>query len=612
MNNKRYALVMMVIALLFTSCSENESMNSSQEKLAQVSLSVGVENQMATRAISDGSGADKLVYAIYECTKDGDVMVVEKTEVSEGVNMSDGHAITVEGLLYGKTYRAIFWAQNSECESYEISEDMEVTVDYDGLNNDDARDAFFCSEVFEIDRLNFSKTFTLRRPFAQINVGCYEYEIEMAQELGFDVKRSSALIKNVPNMLDLKTTRTSGYVDLATAPARINKATAADATNNETTGDTNGDNENNEGIVDVSYGAAPLPTDILQVDLNGNGTIDEGEKFVYLSMCYILADGTTTGEETDKTDYDGRLTHEMSFTFYDYTEGESGNTLVFGLEAGLTDVPAQRNWRTNIVGQILSNERPIQPGVTFQVMIDPGYIDDIDENNGFYYSYEEDVVIENKNFVFESPGNSATFTSIAGQTVTMNNVTFSGNISHMDFGNYRDGGNYVDFNTVLNIVTIEELNINAAINKPVPPTGATGKLAVAAWLRGNSTLTGCTMTGTTCTNTAAYVCDAAVVNFSTATINTSTIGKLFVYEHANVTITGSTIGTIASMASKTTQGGKLVIANGTTVETIDVVINGTTNPNIEIQAGATVGTINFNGASQANFVNNGTVTTIND
>ena len=84
----------------------------------------------------------------------------------------------------------------------------------------------------------------------------------------------------------------------------------------------------------------------LHVDVNKDG---EKEYYRYLSMCYILADPVGS-------------THTMSFKFKDIE-----NDKLVGFSEGLENVPAKRNWRTNLVGQILTGP------ANFLVIIDPTY-----------------------------------------------------------------------------------------------------------------------------------------------------------------------------------------------------------------------------------------------
>ena len=116
---------------------------------------------------------------------------------------------------------------------------------------------------------------TLKRPFAQINVGCTDDDWNAAQASGINVQTSSVTVKDAATQLNV----IDGTVS---------------------------------GSQDVTYTAANIPTETLKVDADGDGT---KEDYKYLSMCYILPNETTTG--TAKT------TAGTEFTF----KPESGNSL---------------------------------------------------------------------------------------------------------------------------------------------------------------------------------------------------------------------------------------------------------------------------------------------
>ena len=60
------------VMLLATSCIFDEPIEVPVEDTVEVSFSLGLENGIGTRAISDGTTVDKLVYAIYKANPSGD------------------------------------------------------------------------------------------------------------------------------------------------------------------------------------------------------------------------------------------------------------------------------------------------------------------------------------------------------------------------------------------------------------------------------------------------------------------------------------------------------------------------------------------------------------
>ena len=85
-------------------------------------------NDCTTRAISDGTSADMLYYAIF--TESGEIVIPKATKKSvSGIVEGNGFIMTIT-LPEGLNYKAVFWAQNSSTKAYSISEDMNVSVDY--------------------------------------------------------------------------------------------------------------------------------------------------------------------------------------------------------------------------------------------------------------------------------------------------------------------------------------------------------------------------------------------------------------------------------------------------------------------------------------------------
>lgn len=579
---KNYLFGIMAIFAIMSavSCSVEDDSGIQPNNDVTIELNLNLEGGLHTRAISDGKSVDKLIYTLFD--ENGNI-VIEQCIEENLKDLLSGHKVSFT-VAKGHTYRAVFWAQNSDCNAYTVSEDMELTVDYSGLSNDESRDAFFgFADISTND--SEPKSITLRRPFAQVNLGGYPYDIELAEKFGVKITQSTIKVKDVPTTLNLYN---------GTIVSNSEDDEFIDNINNDYNINDGDDNNNNENIIlpidpyftDVEFNAGNVPTEKLLVDVDGNGVKEE---YVYLAMNYILADTTSS-------------THEMEFNLL------ASNGDVFSVSSGLGAVPVKRNWRTNIVGQYLTT------AVQVTIKVDNAFEDENIINNGAYYNYNEDTTIANHSFVFDCIDDSATFRSENNSTVTLKDVTFAGKVAHIDFGEYPD----VDFHTVLDGVKFDGITFASAINKELPPTGAKGLFGAAGWLRGKSELKNCVIKNSVCINPAALAVDLSVVNTSECTIDSSEIGKLHVYEHAQATITNSTIDIIYSAPLDTHNGGKLVIGPGCNIGTIEVIkVTSTSIPKIEIQAGATVGTINFYGqraTAEANgsFINNGTVTTIND
>ena len=301
MNKKLFLGMFAAAGMLFaTSCSNDELDMAQSGNEAQVTFSLAAEGGIATRAISDGTGAKKLVYAVYNA--DGELI---KTIANTDEN---GQIVDNSAFDNGRTEN--------------------VTIDYAGLNNDETRDAFFKAETFTVTG-NTEIDVVLKRPFAQINVGVYQTDWDAAKASGIEIEKSKVTIENAATSINLLT----GEV---------------------------------EGEQTVEYGFDIIPAqfvtpETLNVDLDKDGT---KENYVYLSMSYILANDETTGYATTTLE-------DLDFTFAPI----SGNNINFS--EGLNAVPVQRNWRTNIIGNILTGN------VTFNITIDPIY--DGEYNDGDAY-----------------------------------------------------------------------------------------------------------------------------------------------------------------------------------------------------------------------------------
>ncbi len=328
--NKKLLLEMFAASMLLfaTSCSNDTLENVKLSDEATVNFSLGVEGVAQTRAISDGKGADYLVYAVYD----------EKGLLMPDISQSENGLFKKEAafnelketvsltLAKGQTYTVVFWAQNKACTAYNTDNLTNVTIDYTAAsNNDDTRDAFFAAKTIEVTG-NAEIDVELKRPFAQLNVGVNSADWQEAVNSNVKIVSSEVQVNNVANAINLLTGKVSGEVS-------------------------------------VSYANATIPSDpdILNVDIDKNNKIavDGTESFHWISMSYLLVnDGSETGDKKALVD--------VEFTF----TPESGDKQPIVLK-DLNNVPVQRNYRTNILGKFLTGD------VTPQIVITPAYTNDL-------------------------------------------------------------------------------------------------------------------------------------------------------------------------------------------------------------------------------------------
>lgn len=310
--NKKCLFGMFSLAgmLLATSCSSEELIEQTSGDVATVSFAVNTEGASATRAISDGTSATKLYYAVYDVNG----KLLEEISKKDGVTgcsdltTANGHKITLP-LVKGQEYTVAFWAQEPAAPySVDIADNNQfnINMNYDNssqeLNNNEKRDAFFGTEVFTVMG-NVAKTVTLKRPFAQINVGTSDKDD--AIKAGFNVNEmtSKVVIKQAATTLDVITGDVSGQTD-------------------------------------VTYMEAARPTEALSVAQSD---------YTWLSMSYVLP-----SEKENST------TVSADFVF-----AAGGKTIT--LSDGLQNIPIQRNYRTNIIGNLLTKQ------IDFKVVVDKNF-----------------------------------------------------------------------------------------------------------------------------------------------------------------------------------------------------------------------------------------------
>lgn len=366
---KRFSIFLLMAAWLlsFASCSDQDNPSGSNGNEVEVTFALNLEgNHQVSRAISDGSQAKKLVYAVYD--ESGTALPVfpggrlQNVESVPQDMTSAAYPITIK-LAKGQTYTVAFWAQNPSCTAYNTDNLKAVTIEYENqnpMNNDEAWDAFYAAETITVQN-NETKTVTLKRALAQINVGVAEDEWAAATASGVTVTRSEATIKQVASTINLL----DGTVSTP---------------------------------VDMTWSQDVIPSERLLVDMDNDGT---PESYRYLSMTYILVnDGSPTGSAQATLE-------DASFTFY--ADGKAPITL----HEGLRSVPVRRNWRTNIIGQILTGD------VTFNIKIDPTY----DGNNNV-----EPLVVQtiaDANTAFDNGATSVSIASVDdnGGTIVLPKTT---------------------------------------------------------------------------------------------------------------------------------------------------------------------------------------------
>lgn len=293
--------VVAIVALFATSCVKEVAQTVNQDE-AIVTLAVqtpGLSTRVMT--LGDGTKATDLTYAIYDTN-----WKWLSTEKAEFVNSLET-TITLR-LVKNKYYNIVFWAQNPNvnCYSFNFQESAAsgatplVTVSYDNATaNDESRDAFFGQLLnLHVDG-NVNETVYLKRPFAQINFGNSVTDTATADKYGYDITATTTKTKF----------NTVAYNTLYLA---------------------SGDVENAQPL-SVEFTPAALPVDKVLETNQGN--------YDWLSMNYILWPA-----------------EEKSLSACSMTISIEGQE---DIVVDYPNAPARRNWRTNLVGDLLTEDGTI-------------------------------------------------------------------------------------------------------------------------------------------------------------------------------------------------------------------------------------------------------------
>ena len=217
-------------------------------------------------------------------------------------------------------YNFVFFAQKTG--TYSFSADKKtLTVDYSSmLTNVDASDAFYARINDYTVSGAFTQPVTLTRPFAQINFGSAkaDYLAAEASQVAFDTTLKTAIsLKQVPSVLNLLTGLAGTPVDKSFLPGTYmgNSSGSATLTVSE----------------DAFPGASPVR---------------------YMGMVYVLADGSVP----------------MTLPQVSISISGSQNGNAFSSSRNLTNVPIRANYRTQIVGNVFTDEGD------FNITIDPVYL----------------------------------------------------------------------------------------------------------------------------------------------------------------------------------------------------------------------------------------------
>lgn len=317
MKKNLFMSMLAIAGMLFaTSCSQDELLNEpTTGDYVSAKFTIGTSDGIATRAtIGNGTKADKVACAVYD---EKGTELRDLYAIRDVVDMKATYEIR---LAKGQKYRVAFFAYNSTADAYDVTYLTDIKVKDSQNSNIENRDAFTAYVDVDATVNTINEDVTLYRPFAQLNLGVDNTEWTDAVKAGVTVAKSKIVVTNV--------------YDLFSAYDNAIVATAEPKT--------------------MTFAMNTIPTEELEVDVDRDGTIANTEKFKYLALNYLLVGDA--GTEKSLTD--------VEFVWENSDASKTNNPTTH-----FKNIPVQRNYRTNIIGKLLTNP------ATFNIVIDADFID---------------------------------------------------------------------------------------------------------------------------------------------------------------------------------------------------------------------------------------------
>lgn len=309
-------LAVATMLLSTTSCSQDEIVDITKVEGQEVNYTVQIPGTAQSRAINpynvnvgEGKLATKLIYALYEngAHEKGILKAGFVDDAPTTGETPDGKFNVSLTLAKNINYDILFMAYNPDNCAFimdnatAINNNLKaLTIDMDNLKANQEQYDAFVGRLVNQNIHSASNHVDLKRPFAQVNAATTAEELADVAELKTEITKSKVVIYSAPTTLNIFDNSVSGSEKLTYGA---------------------------EAIL-TKYGKTVYPTN--------EDIVVNGQNFKYLAMAYVLADK------------DGS-THDAEFTFY-----RSDNRDVSDLT--VTGMPIQANFRTNIVGTLLTQQ----------------------------------------------------------------------------------------------------------------------------------------------------------------------------------------------------------------------------------------------------------------
>ena len=337
---KKIILFASALAGLFLASCQRENLEPVADN-GQVTFTVEAPAALQTRAIADGLNVDELVYEVWLTNTLGDLtqgaQKLYQAKADMAVDQNDGKnkATLTLDLVNDQKFTVLFWAQVGGTGVYNTTELNAVTYTHKEAEyytaNDENLAAFYavayvndCQHVKQNGDPTVSEV-TLRRPFAQLNLGT----LNTSTEYTVDLVSSKVKVTNANTVFNVATSK-------ASAPQ----------------------------VMEFRMNGVPTDPATLTVNTTTNTTTYE-----YAGMNYLFAgDNATVEYDIQTVVYNNNATAETGMTAH------VTNTV--------SSVPLKENYRTNIIGNLLTSK------VDYVIVVDADF-NTVDEDLRLVSNSEE-------------------------------------------------------------------------------------------------------------------------------------------------------------------------------------------------------------------------------
>ncbi|MBO7283495.1 MAG: hypothetical protein J6U71_00330 [Bacteroidales bacterium] len=311
---KKYFLSIVALAAMLFATSCQESLVEPQ-LAGPTTFTVQLPDAMGTKAFGEASAVKQLLVEVYP--QNGESVIYQTVE------QGNGQFEVSLNLIQDQAYDILFWAQTAngyvvvsgnETDGYTFGSLREVPMNSKYLNNDNGA-AFFHAEKGFVPN-GTSTTITLVRPFAQLNLGTTPASL-ITDAGEYELVSSAITVTGMANSFNVFSGEGFG-----------------------------------NAVATYNFNSQPVPNPNDEVLSVANDTYE------YVSMNYL----SVLGNEKALVDI------EANIVVKDAADAQKTINHKF------TSVPVQENYRTNIVGNLISST------TDFNVVVDADFAEDANEN----------------------------------------------------------------------------------------------------------------------------------------------------------------------------------------------------------------------------------------